>query len=93
VQQSLIVRITRLGKDYNKSKPDSGGNWRLTSGNADYHSVQNLLLGNANIQQNNDVMQPFSKQQIDKHASTTIEALLETLFSIRFVRSGFKEDS
>jgi hypothetical protein len=30
--------------DYNKSKPDSGGNkWKLISGNACFHSVQILL--------------------------------------------------
>jgi hypothetical protein len=44
-------------------------------------------------QQNSGVMQPVSKQQISKHASTTIELLLETLFSIWSVQSGYKEDN
>jgi hypothetical protein len=33
-------------------------------------------------QENNGVMQPVSKQQIGKHASTTIGSLLETVFSV-----------
>jgi hypothetical protein len=39
-------------------------------------------------------MQPVSKQQIGKRAST-IGFLLETVFvfSIRFVQSGYKEDN
>jgi hypothetical protein len=32
-----------FGNDSNKSKSDPGGNWRLNSGTACYHSVQNLL--------------------------------------------------
>jgi hypothetical protein len=36
-------------------------------------------------------MQPFSKQQIGKHTSTTIELLLETVFSIRSVQMVIKE--
>jgi hypothetical protein len=38
-------------------------------------------------------MQPVSKQLIGKHASTTIELLLETVFSIRSFQSGYKEDN
>jgi hypothetical protein len=34
-----------------------------------------------------------SEQRIGKHASKTIELLLETVFSIRSVHSGYKEDS
>jgi hypothetical protein len=44
-------------------------------------------------QWNNGVMQPISKQQIGKHASTTTELLLETVFSIRSVKNGYKEDN
>jgi hypothetical protein len=44
-------------------------------------------------QQNSGVMQPISKQQIRKHASTTIELLLAMLFSIRFMQSGCKGDN
>jgi hypothetical protein len=36
-------------------------------------------------------MQPVSKQRIGKHASPTIELLLETVFSIRSVQSGYTE--
>jgi hypothetical protein len=35
-------------------------------------------------------MQPVSKQQISKHASTTTKLLLETVFCIRSVQSGYK---
>jgi hypothetical protein len=38
-------------------------------------------------------MQPVSKQRIGQHASTIIELLLETVFYIRSVQSGYKEDS
>jgi hypothetical protein len=44
-------------------------------------------------QLNNGVMQPVFKQRMDKHASTTIELLLETMFSIQSVQNGYKEDS
>jgi hypothetical protein len=37
-------------------------------------------------------MQAFSEQWIGKHASSTIELLLETVFSIRSVQSGYKEE-
>jgi hypothetical protein len=37
-------------------------------------------------------MQPVSKQQIGKHASTTA-LLLETVFSVQSVQSGYKEDN
>jgi hypothetical protein len=37
-------------------------------------------------------MLPVSKQRIGKHASTTMELLLETVFSIRSVQSGYKEE-
>jgi hypothetical protein len=42
---------------------------------------------------NNSVMQPVSRQQIGKHAPTTTEFLLETLFSTRSVQSGYKEEN
>jgi hypothetical protein len=42
---------------------------------------------------NNGAMQPTSKQQIGKHAPTTIELLLETVFSIRSMQSGYKEEN
>jgi hypothetical protein len=38
-------------------------------------------------------MQPVSKQLIDKHASTTKELVLETMFSARSVRSDSKEEN
>jgi hypothetical protein len=38
-------------------------------------------------------MQPVSKQRIGKHASTAIELLLETVFSIRSVQSDYKEEN
>jgi hypothetical protein len=38
-------------------------------------------------------MQPVSKQRIEKHASTKIELLLETLIAIRFMQSGYKENN
>jgi hypothetical protein len=38
-------------------------------------------------------MQPISKQQIGKHAFATIEILLETVFSIRSVQSGYIEEN
>jgi hypothetical protein len=41
---------------------------------------------------NNGDMQPVSKQQIDKHAYTTIELLLETVLSILPMQSGYKDD-
>jgi hypothetical protein len=37
-------------------------------------------------------MQLVSKRWIDKHASRTIELLLETVFSIRSVQIGYKEE-
>jgi hypothetical protein len=37
-------------------------------------------------------MQPVSKQRIGKHASKTIELLLETVFSVRSVRNGYKKE-
>jgi hypothetical protein len=48
---------------------------------------------------NNGVMKPVSIQGIGKHVpaatnnNTTIELLLETMFSIRSVQSGCKEDN
>jgi hypothetical protein len=45
------------------------------------------------MQQQNDFMQQFSKQQIGKQASTTTALLLETVFSIRSVQSGYKKDN
>jgi hypothetical protein len=38
-------------------------------------------------------MQPVSKQQIGKHASTKIELLLKTVFPIRSVQIGCKEEN
>jgi hypothetical protein len=38
-------------------------------------------------------MEPISKQRIGKHASTTTELLLETVFSFRTVQSGDKEEN
>jgi hypothetical protein len=38
-------------------------------------------------------MEPVSKQRIGKHASTKTELFLETVFSIRFVQSDYKEKS
>jgi hypothetical protein len=38
-------------------------------------------------------MQPVSKQQIGKHASITIELLLETVFPSQSLQSGYKEDN
>jgi hypothetical protein len=38
-------------------------------------------------------MQPISKQLIGKHASTTIELLLETVISIRSVQSLYKNEN
>jgi hypothetical protein len=38
-------------------------------------------------------MQPVSRQRIGKHASATIKWLFETVFSVRSVRSGYKEDN
>jgi hypothetical protein len=44
-------------------------------------------------------MKPVSRQQIGKHVPaatdthTTIELLLETVFSVRSVQSGYKEDN
>jgi hypothetical protein len=38
-------------------------------------------------------MQPVSTQRIRKHASTTTELLLETVFSIRPVQSVYKEEN
>jgi hypothetical protein len=46
----------------------------------------------------NGVMQPVSRQRIGKHipaamnSHTTIELLLETVFSTRSVQSGYKEE-
>jgi hypothetical protein len=37
-------------------------------------------------------MQPVSKQRFGKHASTTTELLLETVFSIRSMQNGYKEE-
>jgi hypothetical protein len=42
---------------------------------------------------NNGVVQPVSKQRIGKHSSTTIELLLEMVFSTRTVQNGYKEDN
>jgi hypothetical protein len=36
-------------------------------------------------------MPPVSKQRIGKHAFRTIKLLMETVFSIRHVQSGYKE--
>jgi hypothetical protein len=38
-------------------------------------------------------MQPFYKQQISKHVSTTTQLLLKKAFSILSVKSGYKEDN
>jgi hypothetical protein len=38
-------------------------------------------------------MQPVFKQRIGKHASTIKELLLETMFSIRPIQSGYKEEN
>jgi hypothetical protein len=38
-------------------------------------------------------MKPVSKQLISKHASTAIELLLEMVFSVRSMQSGFKEEN
>jgi hypothetical protein len=38
-------------------------------------------------------MQPVSKQRIGKHAPATIELLVETVFSIRPVKSSYKEEN
>jgi hypothetical protein len=56
-----------------------------------------LLLWNRRI--NNGAMQTVSRQQIVKHVPaatnthTTIELLLEAMFSTRSAQSGYKEDS
>jgi hypothetical protein len=48
---------------------------------------------------NNGVMQSVSRQRIGTHVpaatntDTTIELLLETVFSSRYVQSGYKEDN
>jgi hypothetical protein len=48
---------------------------------------------------NNGVMQPISRQRIHKYVPaatntyTTIELLLETVFSNRSVQGGYKEDN
>jgi hypothetical protein len=58
--------------------------------------VQPLLC---NMLINNGVMQPVSRQRIDKHVPaainthTTIELLSETVFSTRSVQSGYKKDN
>jgi hypothetical protein len=50
-------------------------------------------------EKNDGVMQPVSRQRIGKHVpavtntNTTMELLLETVCSTRFVRSDYKEDS
>jgi hypothetical protein len=58
---------------------------------------QQPLLGNARYKhaRNNKitVTQPVSRQRMGKQASTTIEWLLETVFSVRSVQSGYKEDN
>jgi hypothetical protein len=38
-------------------------------------------------------MQLISVQQISKHASTAIDLLLETVFSIQSMQIGYKEDN
>jgi hypothetical protein len=38
-------------------------------------------------------MQPVPRQRIGKRASTTIELLLETVYSTRSVQSGYKEEN
>jgi hypothetical protein len=38
-------------------------------------------------------MRPISKQWIGKHASSTIEVLLEMVFSIRSMQIGYKEEN
>jgi hypothetical protein len=38
-------------------------------------------------------MQSVPKQRIGKHASTIIELLLETVFPIRSVQNGYKEEN
>jgi hypothetical protein len=48
---------------------------------------------------NDGVMQPVSRQQISKYVptatntNTTIELLLETVFSARSVQNGYKENN
>jgi hypothetical protein len=44
-------------------------------------------------QQNNEVVQLISKQQIDKHASTTADLLLEKAFSILSLQHDYKEEN
>jgi hypothetical protein len=39
------------------------------------------------------VVQPVYKQRIGEYASTTIDLLLETVFSIRSMQSGYKEEN
>jgi hypothetical protein len=59
-------------------------------------SVQTLLCDK---RINNGVMQPVSRQRIGRHVpaamntQTIIELLLETVFSIQSVQSGYKEDN
>jgi hypothetical protein len=54
------------------------------------------LLCNRRI--NNGVMQPVSRQRVGKHVpaetntNTEIELLLEKVFSIQSLQSGYKED-
>jgi hypothetical protein len=38
-------------------------------------------------------MQPVSKQRIGKHASATIDLLLEMMFTIWYVQSGYEEEN
>jgi hypothetical protein len=58
--------------------------------------VQQLLC---NRRINNGVMQPLSRQWIGNHVpavvntNTTIELLLETVFSTWCLQSGYKEDN
>jgi hypothetical protein len=60
------------------------------------HGVRYLLLRidlylGKNLETN--VTKAVALQRIGKHASTTIELLLETVFSIRPVQSGYKEEN
>jgi hypothetical protein len=50
-----------------------------------------LLLGK-NLETNSKTT-AVAMQEHGKHASTTIELLLETVFSARSVQSGYKEDN
>jgi hypothetical protein len=58
-------------------------------------SRKSLLLGNGSVitfprkRTRTTIEEPVSKQWIDKH--TTIGVLLETVFSVRSMKKGYKE--